>query len=538
MALAYRPISALPILVRVPLLPVATAVAAYSAASVQDELREVFRRCPAAEAALRAATSSLSRAIREGAGSPADSKSISDSALRYLVRMASRCTPFGLFSAVGTVAQGDKTTMQLAPTPRTVFARLDRAVASKLVGKIEMAAELRGGIVLRTNDYAKYRGRVSHVHSSARDVPALRRQIVESTPLVEDVRAIAADGITADELIAYLVASKNMGPDIATATIDALLNAGVLVSDMLTHSLRFDDDTILDMWSRHSDDGARDANRVREALEAVNSTPLAEQNAHLYETLDAVFESAFDVAGKGYQLDSRVSLAGTIGKRLLKDACTLAELALRSGRSNWQSDAVAKFVESFEGEALVPLMDLADTALLRSIVDVPVTRTHDFTEAGHHRLMRAVFDAILSGGTVRFTLAEFTALLKPFEVRELPASVELGFEVAAADREAIDRGEYLVIPVPFGVSRGAGRSSGRFIHLLPRQSEVLRAWHESKDAAGDTVVAELDLQPQSTGLGLGASRAARVASPSADRRQRRRRRSLPDPTQRPVRRRE
>lgn len=494
----YQPIARLPVCARVPLLPLSRALETFAASSPERYVRGLLAESPICEAAIWAASPALWRAIR--AAKPDSEPAVWASAARYVVRMASRCTPFGLFSAVAAVVVAPETTLRIRPGSRAASARIDRAAMAQLGDRLELSPALRASLTLYTNDFASDRAGASNVFSSSRSKPTLKRQTVEATTLVDLVRRRAKDGIQAAALRDALIETAGLTAEIAEATITALLDAGVLISDLPAKIFAFDDDAALELWARESPEAAAQVAMVRRTLARVNGAPPDADALDRYQALHEAVTAAFDVEKTAFQLDSSVTLDGALGRRVLDDVCKLAGLVLSSGTTSRGSDAVAKFIDAFEGEALVPLMELAGSKLLQTIVDLAPERKHAYTEDGHARLIGAIVEAIRRQTDVRFTYEEFLALLKPAERAELPQTVEIVFEIAARDADAVARGDYLLGLGAFGIAQNAARSAGRFMHLLPGQREALAAWY-AEDEEDGALRAELVFRPAVAKLG-------------------------------------
>ena len=76
----------------------------YAAADPFAAVRALLGATPAADAAIRLASPSLHASLADWrAGRPLKNKRAPLSALAYVLRMATRCTPFGLFAGIGEV---------------------------------------------------------------------------------------------------------------------------------------------------------------------------------------------------------------------------------------------------------------------------------------------------------------------------------------------------------------------------------------------------------------------------------------------------
>ena len=138
----YRPMDHL--VVRAPLLP----VDAYLALGTGDG-----HLAPEVRRALAVASPSLLAALdRTGPGDPGWPR-LEGKLLRYLIRMSTRPTPFGLFAGVGIARWADRTDLALAGPPRT-RTRLDMEWLLRLVLRLEADPEVRRHLRLVANTAA------------------------------------------------------------------------------------------------------------------------------------------------------------------------------------------------------------------------------------------------------------------------------------------------------------------------------------------------------------------------------------------------
>jgi thiopeptide-type bacteriocin biosynthesis protein len=428
---------------------------------------------------------------------------------RYIVRMATRCTPFGLFASVAQVPIGSRTTLVLDEQAATAHTRIDMGVIDRLVQETEADRSVRGSLRVFTTDFLKDRGEALVVYRNAPERPAIVAQVLKKTPLIATVTRLAAAGVTLGDLVRSIAAQLDIDEQRAEDAVDLLLGAGLLVSELRADMTRADDGAVL--RKRMSLGGPRTAAiaALLAELERLNAVPVAAQSPADYSALRASTASALGPAEYLTQTHGMAAVRGTLGAGVLDDAALLAELLLRSQPAQRLSDIVERFIARYEGEALVPLMDLEGSPVfetLRAPAEPPVS--HGFTESGHAALLARILAAIRDGGDVAVEFDEFLGWLQPDDGSEgFPPVVELGFHVAAPSRDALDAGDYLLYPAPYGQSAGLGRSTGRFLHLLPNVEEQLRSLYAEQardDAAFLAEVVSLPTLPRSLNLTVSA----------------------------------
>ena len=134
----YKPLEA--VLVRAPLLP----IEAYRDPSWPTP-RKAWK-----DAAMAVGSLSLTEALgTERAAAPH---------LRYAIRMATRPTPYGLFSGVALGRWGDATTLAQANSPPITRTRPDMAWLIRLVTELEKRPDVRRRLAVRANTAAFIRG--------------------------------------------------------------------------------------------------------------------------------------------------------------------------------------------------------------------------------------------------------------------------------------------------------------------------------------------------------------------------------------------
>ena len=258
--LSYRPLDHL--IVRAPLLPVGSFRALSDAPG--DALSDVLRdrdglhppgpapgppvgdpvrrggaaaggcpQAPLVRQALAVASPSLLSALdRDGNGGPGSAR-LERTLLRYLIRMSTRPTPFGLFAGVGVARWADRTDLSVAGPPRT-RTRLDMEWLLRLVLRLEADPGLRRHLRLVANSSALERNGRIHLAERA---PALGGSggsvSVRATGVVRRALAAARRPVGYADLAAELLAAT---PGATPARVDRLLGqlceATLLLSDL------------------------------------------------------------------------------------------------------------------------------------------------------------------------------------------------------------------------------------------------------------------------------------------------------------------
>lgn len=170
-------------------------------------------------------------------GLPRDKRHrVEQSLVRYLSRMASRPTPFGLFAACSTGLWGDDTKLQVEETARCVRrTRLDMDYLCALVEALEKEPEVRKTLTYRPNSSLyKAAGRLRYAEARLGAERGRDYHLValECPGYLEALLDLAAEGASFGDLTNSLVAAEGVDESDAAAYIHELIDSQVLVSNL------------------------------------------------------------------------------------------------------------------------------------------------------------------------------------------------------------------------------------------------------------------------------------------------------------------
>lgn len=189
---------------------------------LRERLRALGRR-PTVRGALSVASPDLLGAVE----SRPEDAGVEAALVRYLTRMASRATPFGLFAACGHGAVGDRTAIRL-PEPASWgrFTQLDADYLDALVR--QRATALADRVTLTPNDSLHLlAGRWRYVESRL-DGLERTHHLVQVAGSAHLQRALDAAGTTRDQVV-EAVAAGGVDEARAGGYVDRLVAAQVLV---------------------------------------------------------------------------------------------------------------------------------------------------------------------------------------------------------------------------------------------------------------------------------------------------------------------
>ena len=505
----YRPLDHL--VVRAPLLP----VEAYRALADREAPSRPL--APLVRQAIAVASPSLLAALDRARPGENGSARLEGKLLRYLIRMSSRPTPFGLFAGVGVARWAGRTDLALGGPPRT-RTRLDMEWLLGLVLRLEADPEVRRHLRLVANTAAFERG--GRIHLSERaptGTPgaAADSVSVRSTGAVRRALAAARRPIGHAELAADLLAAvPGATPELVDRLIAQLCQATLLLSD-LRPPLTGPDPTgwVVDRLAA----AARSGGAARVGDEATRLAALAAEVAALDRAAPAEAAAGWrrlagrpgqDGAGRvrsPLQVDAGLDLRGDgVHPAVGEVAAEAAELLLRmtplpAGPAHLAAYRRA-FLRRYGPDRTVPLLELLDPRFGLGPLG-PVTGPA--RPAGSGRRERLLLELACRALRERRTVLgldrariEALATWAPAPATA-PGSLELYLGIAAESAAAIDQGAFTAVVGHGPGASPAGRSLGRFADLLASAGQ---AWPGTAGGLGPprpgVVVAELVYLPR------------------------------------------
>jgi lantibiotic biosynthesis protein len=471
--------------VRVPLLSLKTITDLYAAIDVHAALRDLLDGSPLIRQAIRIASPSLADATDTWRlqGKP-PKETVPLRVLAYIARMASRTTPLGICAGVGLADAGPKTDLSVDLEHRQTRTRADMQLLAELVKALE-TGEHRGKIRYRANEAVLRRGGRLYVANvlltNQRSHRADQRPVtLKETRAVAFVRDFAVIPRSYEEMSEALAAEFGEPLPQAHRVLDALIESGVLLSELQASPIG---DPIAHLMQRLGEVDADLASRMRGARvqsAAFDAQPFAARSEQEYaQVLDAHAALVEKPPKAVAQVDMLSPCAGTLGSGVLSDAARLGDYFLRMGCDQALSSFRQRFTDRYGGrERMVPILELVDENL--GLGNVGEIENVEIASPEREALiMNIACDAMRRGSDEIVLSDEQLEIIAPLlNARTLVPPIELSFQVAAASREAVDSGEYLIAPSGFVAAMGRARSFGRFADLLGP---------EARDRVRDTV---------------------------------------------------
>jgi thiopeptide-type bacteriocin biosynthesis protein len=473
---------------------------------LRTRLREIVRR-PEVLAALRVASPSLCGRLQpwlDGDETEA-ALAVEPALVRYVVRMAGRATPFGLFAGTTLGVVGPRANLGVPATAQQRrHSHLDLDFTLQLAAHLSLEASYRPYLRYRANETlyevaGQHRYHVLRFGANHRRSYSFCSIAASRFANVALDAARAGDGATTDAIAAAIVAaSSSVSTAEAVAYVGNLVKIGILTPTLLPATTGADPlAQLIDELERIpvAAEVAQALARVRGELAALDAAPFAvdaEAEERIVATLRALAPSI--APAHPVRVDLRKpSTEVTVGQAVLDEVARAAELITRLMPN--VEPVISDFVEVFEAryqDREVPLLEVLDpevgigfelatgadlTPLVKDLTleaapGAPVA----FGRRGRWLLRRAA-EALRAGAMAIELSAEDIDALAPAESKVPPAGQSALVTVVARSAEAVDAGDYQLLVHCLGGTT-ATTLTGRFLHddleLAARARATLR----------------------------------------------------------------
>jgi lantibiotic biosynthesis protein len=471
----------------------------------------------AARRALAVASPSLLDAQRAIGSKSTRSSKVTSALLRYMTRMSTRPTPFGLFAGVAIGTWADSTGLTLAAAPRRQRTRPDMEWLMNLVIELESIPEVRRQLRVVANSAALVRaGRVFLAEQTHRGQGAAAAVSVRATQIVRRALSAARQPIRFDELAARLLTQT---PGATAEQVNRLLTELWLQTLLLT-DLR--PPLTVESPARHVVDRLSDvpaAAAARERIQTLLDEAALSDRAAIMDRMDrhdALVTKAAKIRRferSALQVDSAVELADDhVSRRVGEETATAAELLLRLSPHPRGPAHLAmyrrQFVHRYGAQREVPLLELLDPnfGLGQLPGEVPAVPANLDPQKARRRAqaLQELATNALHERTSSVVLDD--AMIERLETWEAnsraPWSLDLYVSVAAPSKAHVRSGDFAVVVEPNVGAMSAGRALGRFADFVAGSNEALRRLAMREEASRpDVLFAELAYQPRALRLG-------------------------------------
>lgn len=440
--------------------------------------------------AIEVASPVLARRVQDVCGGlvsqPRRVRRVVESVVRYLLRLTSRATPFGLFAGVAALRIGSPASVRWGGGHHAV-ARPDAGWLAEVITQLEARPEVLRRLPVVANNLGFVRGdRLVVPCQKHPGVPGEVRSAdvsVRHTRAVQAVIQAAQSPITFGDLIGQLVAAL---PGRPLAEIEGMLTELVArrilvtslhppmdVTDPLGHVI--DQLTVIETSAAPLS--------ILQELRAISgqlsrhdqaSSPGARRalRASVSQQMSAICDRSEPSLAVDLRVDCSVVLPQALAREAEATASALVRLTPHPiGNPAWQAWH-ARFLERYGSGAVIPVAEIvnADTGLgypagyrgSGRTPPMPPLSTRDRKLL--HLAQRAALDG--SGEVIldEHVLSELAADCTEAPPRQAPPHTELRLSLHAPTTDALDRGEFTLVVV--SAARQAGTTTGRFLHLF------------------------------------------------------------------------
>jgi lantibiotic biosynthesis protein len=491
-------------------------------ACIRERLRGLVASPEVAEA-LFIASPALAQSVGAWLAEPLSQRGqkVERSLLKYVARMSTRATPFGLFSGCSAGQLGDRTCLKLEPRSHVQrHSRLDMDYLFALTEALNREHHFRAKLTFRPNDtIVTLGGRYRYIEPRV-DGASVRHYhlvAVEATPYLDLVLRQSPNGVTVTALVAALVADDpEVTVEEAHSYVHELIDRHLLVSTFQPPVTGGEPAGVL----------AADLRTLGEGPIAARLDAIASRLAHL------------DEAGLGHSIDSytgmleilkplpaRVEIARLVQVDLCKPAAIMLGPGVRAeiercadafAKFGVISDGLASFRAAFEkryGTAMVPLLQVLDeesgiglgnvtpideSPLIAGLRGGGGSPEESVTWKARHAWMLDRLHMAWSEGRTELVLTDedMDRLHRPAATAPPTGAFVVGLTVIAPSAEAVDRGDFLLSFRGAAGPSGA-RILGRFCHA-DKDIAALVAQHLRAEEANDpdAIFAEIVHLPQ------------------------------------------
>ncbi|MBD8500852.1 lantibiotic dehydratase [Paenibacillus arenosi] len=443
---------------------------------------------------------------------------------RYLIRITTRPTPFGLLSGLDYGTFKDNTQLSLEPIESyKKYTRPDMEWLLKIISDLEKDERVIDGVMVQSNTSVYKAGnRLNNpYHTGFGQNLKVGKSFqndsvtIRLTPVVEDVLSKAYNPLPFIELQDW-VHSKY--PDVAIEVIKAFLNE-LIRQEFLMTSLRpplMNTDPfpyLLQQLASNSsiEDINITLNTLYTMIQQFDRLPIGKGEAQLRNIQQFMkqIHEAKDLLQVDLALSSKpLHLHNSIQKEIERAADVLWRLSPTMTGSLYLQSYLNDFMERYGVDQEVSLLELLDTDLglgaPATYLYPPSNRTlgqkpEIFPKQREVLIEEWIRQAIMDNSMEIVLTDEKIKLLQVGEIQEheLPTSMELYFNLTSPSASAVDEGNYQLILAPNPGSLGAGKTFGRFMHMMkePFKDKLKQLYEEEKRLSEDAISVEIVYLP-------------------------------------------
>lgn len=450
---------------------------------IDKELNTILNDFPMLNEALLLSSPSLYKSIKSfkknNINKQKKLKQVRSSLYRYINRMSTRPTPFGLFSGIGMGEFATTSNVQLGlPNSHSTRSRPDMEWLLKLIFIIENDVDINRELDLQVNQLAFKIGDRIKVPYTVRMGNNKEVSVKYSRPL-KDVMNIAKEPIKYDLIFSEL---EKRYPRVSKTVLYNFMEELIEKEILLTELRPYLEDTNPLKSIIYKLKGIKKGNKytknlidILNLLKEYDNTSIGNGEALLndiHRKMNLILKS-----NNYLQVDTLLKLNNnTLSKEVGKEFALAADLL-------WQLSFVGnnafkylesyhnKFIEKYGINREIPLLELFSEE-----VSIGIPENYKYTEPNspnlqhnhiQQKFLNEIIHAVKSNETTINLSTELVKMAKANkEIKNAPNSMELYGEIKAHSFEELDKGNFEILLNPSNGSDEAGKTFGRFIDIL------------------------------------------------------------------------
>ncbi len=442
---------------------------------------------------------------------------IVDSFIKYLIRMSTRTTPYGLFSGINVGFFDDSSDIKLSQQENFIKStRIDMEWCYKVIKMIEKDESIMQELKLTKNNIVYETGsrlKIPYISNMGDYVTDKKTRSqtssITNSNMVKYSMSLCENPMKFIDLFNHL---KDLNKDVEDSTIKnfiyQLLENEYLISELRppivnTNPLNY----ILDILSKlkFNPNIYFKLIEIKGLIEKYNKTSVG-QGEDIYnelitkmkliiETKDYVQVDMKSVSKNDVKLNKKI-------KQSIEEFASLFYLISEDSSKKSLMAYKQSFEEKYGIYREVPLLELMDSNIGLGFYDkyANIENIHDYRyyiSVGKRKsINKYLYDKIIDAlkkniNEVKIEALELDTILDKYELNRftpIPSSMEIYANIIANSCSDIDNGDFLICLGPTIGSNGAGKSFGRFSELLDDSIHHLKKLNEMESDLNDNEI--------------------------------------------------
>lgn len=446
----------------------------------QEALFDFYKNTPLFQEAVAVASNSLHESLQKGLEGKEEFSKLFPSLLKYFLRMCSRATPFGLFSAIGWGEFTEQSDLFFPYSSLNKKAKPDAEWMKNLIDNLHSQISYVRQLRVMTNpNLVKKAGRVS-LRIKREEAENFDTVSIKSTIVSDFVFYSSKAPILYSDLEDKLFEKFDEHPkERVSDYLWQIFQKGYLLSEYsLSLNQLFSFQELYNKL-KEVNFSAESLEKLRTSFENYENASFGSGLQYLKEVIQNLNDSKVikhPIQVDTYRKEGVFHLPWHVKERVEEAASILWFFS--SDESSSMHEYQSQFLEKYGSSRLVPLLELIDPHFG---LGFPQMAPSSKEESQLLPWKEAVFSSLKSKVVQIDSLPkELSSLPK---IQKAPLSLELYFELLSSSNKAIDAGDYTIVINPMGGSIQAGSTFGRFLHLCkPSEREQLCSFLQKEEA--------------------------------------------------------